>query len=181
MPVGSKFWKSGKVIRAFLSSNYEALAAEDDDDFRTTDRSAEHHKRRKLSQTPKASDDMRQSDMLDSMNDELTVLRYRVKALEDRISDLDSKKRAANVLKQIFLCLVCQETAYKENVCISTCCEVVLGHQTCIDRWLVQNAICPHCRANHDLESTDSGPAYKFIPTIKPLQCLLNDYVDLSA
>ena len=81
LPVGSKFWKSGKVIRAFLSSNYEALAAEDDDDFRTTDRSAEHHKRRKLSQTPKASDDMRQSDMLDSMNDELTVLRYRVKAL----------------------------------------------------------------------------------------------------
>ena len=170
--IGSKFWKSAKVIRAYLSAEYEAMWVDDDDDFRTTDRP---QKRRKLIQSNSQHSESTRQDV----SDELKVLGSRITALEERMNDHDGKRKAANALRQIFQCLICQEPAYKDNVCVSTCCDVVLGHQTCVDRWLVERTICPHCRADHDFSSVDNGLAYKIMPNITPLRCLLDDYADI--
>ena len=107
--------------------------------------------------------------------DEISSLRRRIETLEDQVSQLDGKRRAANALKSVFMCLICRDAAYKNDACVSTCCNVIIGHQQCIDQWLANDAVCPHCRAELNQNFQDSRPVYTLMPAIKPLQSILDD------
>ena len=98
----------------------------------------------KTSKRCKISSEVESDAMFSHAADERALLRRRIEALEEQVSQLDGKQRAANALKSIFLCLICRDAAYKNDACVSTCCNVIIGHQRCVDQWLATDAICPH-------------------------------------
>ena len=106
--------------------------------------------------------------------DEISSFRRRIETLEDQVSQLDGKRRAADALKSVFMCLICRYAAYLNDACVSTYCNVIIGHQQCIDQWLAKDSVCPHCRAELNQNFQDSRPVYTLMPTIKPLQNMLD-------
>ena len=49
-------------------------------------------------------------------------------------------------MKELFKCVVCQETA-KPEIKFGGCCCSILGCQSCLDVWYQENENCPKCRS----------------------------------
>ena len=43
-------------------------------------------------------------------------------------------------------CLICQHTSVSP-ITMTSCCKKILGCKSCVDRWLQERDICPHCRS----------------------------------
>ena len=57
---------------------------------------------------------------------------------------LQSKKKLVN-LQKCFKCVICKSPV-KLTAVISPCCNITLGCETCLQRWLSTSQHCPHCR-----------------------------------
>ena len=88
------------------------------------------------------------------LNQEIDDLRDEKFELEDKLDDskleiqqLKKKVEPLTVLRNDFRCLVCLRTCALP--CIKApCCDIIVGCQSCIIRWLETRSVCPHCRAN---------------------------------
>ena len=55
------------------------------------------------------------------------------------------KTKLEEETRQVFKCLICNITTTLP-LAISPCCKIVLGCNTCVERWLDEEGTCPHCR-----------------------------------
>ena len=55
------------------------------------------------------------------------------------------QKRAdlSDIFSGVFECVICKDTMQRPQ--FSPCCRRVVGCQQCINRWLKEHNICPHC------------------------------------
>ena len=69
--------------------------------------------------------------------------------LKDKEKEIESvraqRMKLEEETRQVFKCLICNITATLP-LTISPCCKIVLGCNTCVERWLDEEGKCPHCR-----------------------------------
>ena len=75
-------------------------------------------------------------------------------------------KEFRNKAKTCFKCLICQQTSVSP-ITMASCCKKILGCKSCVDRWLQERDICPHCR------STDIEESVVFMSAFEELRKLL--------
>jgi len=78
-------------------------------------------------------------------------IKTEVNSLKNKIDNVQESISRSAILKEkvkeFLRCTVCLDTARNGNIYVSSCCQVAIGCVGCIDRWLQDNSLCPHCRA----------------------------------
>lgn len=70
--------------------------------------------------------------------------------------------RQHSAITRCFDCMICTNTV--SWPCMkSPCCDVIIGCNSCVSRWLENSSVCPHCRSSITLNQCTT------IPFIRPL------------
>ena len=110
----------------------------------------------KLSQQEVAISDLQREK--GELASQLSTIQMELQSKADTI--LTMKQREEEV-KHSFKCLICGNIVFP--CVVSPCCNIVVGCQQCIQKWLSANDNCPHCRATMTIE------ACKVIPKLRSL------------
>lgn len=110
----------------------------------------------KLTEQEVAVSDLRREK--DELTSQLSTIQMELQRKADTILTMKQKEEE---VKHSFKCLVCGNIVFP--CVVSPCCNIVVGCQQCIQRWLSTNDNCPHCRATMTIE------ACKVIPKLRSL------------
>lgn len=194
MCIGIKFWKGSKIIRALSEAEYlkrerkrngedlcpsglgitrnSPLTINSDSD---SDTNLARRKRPYYVPTPPDLTDSDSSLPPSKINCSHSKCMKMFLELKEDISCIKEKlnsdnKNVLNILKGVFTCLICKSIATETNRPIMLpCCRNATCCYTCIERWLENSSICPHCRETLELENCTPQPI------LRPMFELLRD------
>ncbi len=142
------FWKSNRKILAASKDLYNKLTGCSADP---------KHARHEIDVIRIQDDDVavlpmkRRKGCLDSSSVS-SIDSNKLNRILEEIELLRKGNEMVKVASSMFECIICKDVMQSPQY--ATCCERIIGCETCIDHWLDQKLSCPHCSATAVLMSS---------------------------
>ena len=171
---GSKFWKTGKIIKAINEEDYQKLESKRNGHKQQTSSKITRPLNLTVEISSSDSDDStslrplarfrkRAEQQAEPSNllTELSVVHNKCNDMESLLVSIKDDvqqlmppvpKRQKNELQEMFICIICKANPMEQDPVIPQCCCGFVVCKGCIEEWLLGNPSCPQCREEISLD-----------------------------